>query len=92
MGADHVINYKGRLIGALRHERGLVALVSIVSLRWQRRNAPQSIMATRMGGHIALVAWLQDSGEVPVAAIFASQLHYGYYRGNVHSRGIWFVP
>ena len=76
MGADHVINYKEtpdwgvearKLTGGL----GVDHVIEIGGAG----TLTQSIMATRMGGHIALIGVVAGfTGEVPVAAIFASQL------------------
>lgn len=71
MGADHLINYKthpnwGEKARALTGGRGVDHVVEIGG----SGTMPQSIAATRVGGHIALIGVLAGiSGEVPTVLV-----------------------
>lgn len=71
MGADHLINYKatanwGEKARALTGGRGVDHVVEIGG----SGTMPQSIAATRVGGHIALIGVLAGiSGEVPTVFV-----------------------
>lgn len=75
MGADHLINYKttenwGEEARKLTGGRGVDHVVEIGG----SGTMPQSIAATRVGGHIALIGVLTGvSGEVPTALLMAKQ-------------------
>jgi NADPH:quinone reductase-like Zn-dependent oxidoreductase len=77
MGADHVINYKSRpkwggAVRALTGGRGVDCVVEIGGAG----TLPQSITATRVGGHISLIGILAGfSGSIPTASIMQRQLH-----------------
>lgn len=71
LGADHLINYKaepkwGEAARRLAGGRGVDHVVEIGG----SGTMPQSIAATRVGGHIALIGVLAGiSGEVPTASV-----------------------
>lgn len=75
LGADEVINYKetpewGDKVQQLTHGRGVDHTVEVGG----PGTLAQSIQATRIGGHIALIGVLTGaSGEVPTAAMMARQ-------------------
>jgi NADPH:quinone reductase-like Zn-dependent oxidoreductase len=77
MGADHVINYKsqpkwGGAVRGLTGGRGVDCVVEIGGAG----TLPQSITATRVGGHISLIGVLAGfSGPIPTASIMQRQLH-----------------
>jgi NADPH:quinone reductase-like Zn-dependent oxidoreductase len=76
LGADHVINYKaepkwGEAVRALTGGRGVDHVIEIGG----PGTLPQSITATRVGGHIALIGVLTGrSGEIPTAQMMARQI------------------
>ncbi len=76
MGADHVINYRdtpkwGKEAKALTGGRGVDEVVEIGG----PGTLAQSIVASRVGGHISLIGVLTGvSGEVPTAAFFSANL------------------
>jgi NADPH:quinone reductase-like Zn-dependent oxidoreductase len=75
LGADDVINYKetpewGKKVQQLTQGRGVDHTVEVGG----PGTLGQSIQATRIGGHIALIGVLTGaSGEVPTAALMARQ-------------------
>lgn len=75
LGADDVINYKetpewGKKVQQLTEGRGVDHTVEVGG----PGTLAQSIKATRIGGHIALIGVLTGaSGEVPTAALMARQ-------------------
>ncbi|MGX5913781.1 zinc-dependent alcohol dehydrogenase family protein [Aliidiomarina sp. Khilg15.8] len=75
LGADHVINYKetpewGKKVQQLTDGRGVDHTVEVGG----PGTLGQSIQATRIGGHIALIGVLTGaSGDVPTAALMARQ-------------------
>lgn len=76
LGADHVINYRaapewGEAVKALTGGRGVDHVVEVGG----PGTLPQSIAASRIGGHIALIGVLTGrSGEVPTALMMARQV------------------
>ena len=76
LGADHLINYRttpdwGRRAKELTGGRGVDQVIEIGG----PGTIGQSIQASRMGGHIALIGVLTGmSGEVPTAALFSMQI------------------
>jgi NADPH:quinone reductase-like Zn-dependent oxidoreductase len=76
LGADHLINYKaepnwGEAVRALTGGRGVDHVIEIGG----PGTLPQSIAATRLGGHIALIGVLTGrSGEIPTALMMARQV------------------
>ena len=74
LGADHLINYKetpnwGQAARKITGGRGVDEVVEIGG----PGTLAQSIQATRVNGHISLIGVLTGvSGEVPTAALFAS--------------------
>jgi NADPH:quinone reductase-like Zn-dependent oxidoreductase len=76
LGADHTINYKatpewGEAVKALTGGRGVDHVIEVGG----PGTLPQSIAATRVGGHIALIGVLTGrSGEVPTAMMMAKQV------------------
>jgi NADPH:quinone reductase-like Zn-dependent oxidoreductase len=76
LGADHTINYKatpewGEAVKALTGGRGVDHVIEVGG----PGTLPQSIAATRVGGHIALIGVLTGrSGEVPTALMMARQV------------------
>ena len=85
MGADHLINYKsnpdwGVAARAFTGGRGVDHVVEIGGAGTMN----QSIMATRMGGHIALIGVLAGfAGPVNTAAIMGNQVKVmGLFVGN----------
>ncbi len=76
MGADHLINYKsepnwGQAAAALTGGRGVDVVVEIGGAG----TLTQSIMATRVGGHISLIGVLAGfSGEVPTAMVMSKNV------------------
>lgn len=76
MGADHTINYKtepkwGKAVLGLTGGRGVDHVLEIGG----PGTLGQSIMATRVGGHIALIGILTGvSGEVPTLSMMAKQI------------------
>lgn len=75
LGADHTINYKstpkwGKKVRELTNDRGVDHTVEVGG----PATLGQSIEATRIGGHIALIGVLTgSSGEVPTATLMARQ-------------------
>jgi NADPH:quinone reductase-like Zn-dependent oxidoreductase len=75
LGAAHTINYKtapewGRRVLELTNGRGVDIVVEVGG----PGTLPQSIRATRVGGHIALIGVLTGrAGEVPTALLMAKQ-------------------
>ncbi|EPA99362.1 NAD(P)-dependent alcohol dehydrogenase [Pseudomonas sp. G5(2012)] len=75
LGADHTINYRkqpewGREVLALTSGRGVDHVIEVGGAG----TLPQSIIAGRIGGHIALIGVLTGGvGEVPTAALMAKQ-------------------
>jgi NADPH:quinone reductase-like Zn-dependent oxidoreductase len=76
LGADHLINYKaepkwGDAVRALTGGRGVDHVIEVGG----PGTLPQSIAATRIGGHIALIGVLTGrSGEIPTAQMMARQI------------------
>lgn len=76
MGADHVINYKtdpnwGETAQSLTGGRGVDQVVEIGG----SGTLPQSIAATRKGGHITLIGFLDGwEGMFPMAVFMSKQL------------------
>ncbi|MEQ9946388.1 zinc-dependent alcohol dehydrogenase family protein [Pectobacterium aroidearum] len=76
LGADHVINYRreehwSRRVLELTGGRGVDHVVEVGG----PGTLAQSIRATRVGGHIALIGVLTGvSGEIPTAALMARQI------------------
>jgi NADPH:quinone reductase-like Zn-dependent oxidoreductase len=76
LGADHLINYKsepkwGKKAKALTGGRGVDHVLEVGG----PGTLTQSMFASRMGGHIALIGVLTGiSGEVPTYLLFSSQL------------------
>jgi NADPH:quinone reductase-like Zn-dependent oxidoreductase len=76
LGADHVINYKaepewGEAVRGLTGGRGVDHVIEVGG----PGTLPQSIAATRIGGHIALIGVLTGrSGEIPTALMMAKQV------------------
>jgi len=76
LGADHAINYRatpewGETARALTGGRGVDHVIEVGG----PGTLPQSIAATRVGGHIALIGVLTGrSGEVPTALMMARQV------------------
>ena len=76
LGADHLINYKsdpkwGKTAKALTGGRGVDHVLEVGG----PGTLTQSMFASRMGGHIALIGVLTGiSGEVPTYLLFSSQL------------------
>jgi NADPH:quinone reductase-like Zn-dependent oxidoreductase len=76
LGADQVINYKaepnwGEAVKALTGGRGVDHVIEIGG----PGTLPQSIAATKIGGHIALIGVLTGrSGEIPTAMMMARQV------------------
>jgi len=76
LGADHVINYKaepnwGDAVRTLTGGRGVDHVIEVGG----PGTLPQSIAATRIGGHIALIGVLTGrSGEIPTALMMAKQV------------------
>lgn len=75
LGADHLINYKrtpqwGKKVRELTADRGVDHTVEVGG----PATLGQSIKATRIGGHIALIGVLTGvSGDVPTVALMARQ-------------------
>jgi NADPH:quinone reductase-like Zn-dependent oxidoreductase len=76
LGADHAINYRatpewGEAARALTGGRGVDHVIEVGG----PGTLPQSIAATRVGGHIALIGVLTGrSGEIPTALMMARQV------------------
>lgn len=76
LGADHLINYKaepewGKAVRKLTDGRGVDHILEIGGAG----TLPQSIVAARNGGHIALIGVLAGvAGPVPTVAIMGKQL------------------
>jgi NADPH:quinone reductase-like Zn-dependent oxidoreductase len=76
LGADHVLNYKsepkwGKKIKEMTGGRGVDHVLEVGG----PGTLTQSMWASRMGGHIALIGVLTGiSGEVPTYLLFSSQL------------------
>jgi len=76
LGADHLVNYKsepkwGRKIKEMTGGRGVDHVLEVGG----PGTLTQSMWASRMGGHIALIGVLTGiSGEVPTYLMFSSQL------------------
>jgi NADPH:quinone reductase-like Zn-dependent oxidoreductase len=76
LGADHTINYKAEprwseAVLALTGGRGVDHVVDVVG----PGALPQSIAATRVGGHIALIGVLTGrSGEIPTGLMMSRQV------------------
>ena len=76
MGADHLINYKenpkwGQAAKEWTGGRGVDHVIEVGGPETMK----QSIFASRMGGHIALIGVLTGvTGEVPTAALFGNQV------------------
>jgi NADPH:quinone reductase-like Zn-dependent oxidoreductase len=76
LGADHTINYRatpewGEAARALTGGRGVDHVIEVGG----PGTLPQSIAATRVGGHIALIGVLTGrSGEIPTALMMARQV------------------
>ena len=76
LGADHTINYKatpewGEAVKALTGGRGVDHVIEVGG----PGTLPQSIVAARVGGHIALIGVLTGrAGEVPTALMMARQV------------------
>lgn len=77
LGADHLINYKaepqwGSVVKGLTDGRGVDHVVEVGGAG----TMPQSIIAARAGGHVALIGVLAGfGGPVPTAMMMAKQLH-----------------
>lgn len=75
LGADHLVNYRreqnwGERVRELTHGRGVDHVVEVGG----PGTLAQSITATRIGGHIALIGVLTGlGGPVPTAALMARQ-------------------
>ena len=75
LGADHLVNYRreenwGERVRELTHGRGVDHVVEVGG----PGTLAQSITATRIGGHIALIGVLTGlGGQVPTAALMARQ-------------------
>ena len=75
LGADHLVNYRregnwGERVRQLTHGRGVDHVVEVGG----PGTLAQSITATRIGGHIALIGVLTGlGGQVPTAALMARQ-------------------
>ncbi|MDB6061765.1 MAG: Alcohol dehydrogenase zinc-binding domain protein [Verrucomicrobiaceae bacterium] len=76
LGADHVVNYKthsdwGAKVFALADGKGVDHVVEIGG----QGSLPQSLAATRIGGHIALIGVLAGmKGEVPMHLVLGKQI------------------
>jgi NADPH:quinone reductase-like Zn-dependent oxidoreductase len=76
LGADHVLNYKaepkwGKKIKEITGGRGVDQVIEVGG----PGTLTQSMWASRMGGHIALIGVLTGiAGEVPTYLLFSSQL------------------
>lgn len=76
LGADHTINYRttpdwGKAAKALTDGRGVDEVVEIGG----PGTLAQSIVASRIGGHISLIGVLTGvSGDVPTAALFSANI------------------
>ena len=76
LGADHLINYKenpewGKTAFTLTSDRGVDKVIEIGG----PGTMAESINASRVGGHIALIGVLTGlSGEVPTAALFTRNI------------------
>jgi len=85
LGADHVINYRqvpewGAAVQALTDGRGVDHVIELGG----PGTLPQSIIATRIGGHISLIGILTGfAGVVPTALMMIRQIRVqGLIVGN----------
>lgn len=76
LGADELINYRTepKWGGAVRRATGGLGVDHVVEIGGAG-TLPQSITATRMGGHIALIGVLAGrGGEIPTATLMGKQI------------------